>query len=70
MAQYTITATSAKANSTVTNTNTKSFPSPAEFVDQATADAQAAKYAEDLNHDDYQAAWDWVGAAVVVPAAK
>lgn len=66
MAQYNISASSAKANTTVSNTNTKKFPSPADFANQAAADAQAAAYAKDLNFDDYQAAWDWVGKATAV----
>jgi hypothetical protein len=66
MTHYTITATSAKANTTVSNTNTRRFPSPAEFVDQAAADAQAAKYAKDVNFDDHQGVWDWVGKATPV----
>jgi hypothetical protein len=66
MPHYTITATSAKANTTVSNTNTKRFPSPAEFADQAAADAQAAKYAKDINFDDHQGVWDWVGKATPV----
>jgi hypothetical protein len=63
MPNFTITATSAKANTTVSNTNTKKFPSPAEFADQAAADAQAVKYATDVNHDDHLGVWDWVGKA-------
>jgi hypothetical protein len=70
MPHYTITATSAKANTTanttVSNTNTKRFPSPAEFADQAAADAQAAKYAKDVNFDDHLGVWDWVGKATPV----
>jgi len=66
MPNYTITATSAKANTTVSNTNTKRFPSPSEFVDQAAADAQAAKYAKDVNFDDHLGVWDWVGKATQV----
>ena len=66
MSQYTITATSAKANTTVSNTNTKRFPSPAEFPDQTAADANAAKYAKDVNFDDHLGVWDWVGKATKV----
>lgn len=66
MPNYTITATSAKANTTISNTNAKRFPSPAEFADQAAADAQAAKYAKDACHDDHQGVWDWVGKATQV----
>jgi len=66
MPHYTITATSAKANTTVSNTNTKRYPSPAEFSNQATADAQAAKYAKDVNFDDHLGVWDWVGKATPV----
>jgi hypothetical protein len=66
MAQYNITATSAKANKTVSGTNTKKFPTPAEFADQAAADANAVAYARDLNHDDAEGVWDWVGKATAV----
>lgn len=66
MAQYNITAASVKANKTLTNTNTKKFPSPAEFADKAAADANAAAYALDLNHDDTEGVWDWVGTATAV----
>jgi len=70
MAQYNITATSAKANNkqgmTVTNTDTKKFPSPAEFADQAAADTHAAKYAKNLCRDDHEGVWDWVGHATAV----
>lgn len=65
MAQYNITATSAKLNTTVSNTNSN-FVSPAEFANKAAADLNAAAYAEDLNHDDYNGAWDWVGTATTV----
>ena len=65
MAQFKIEATSVKANTTVSGTNTK-FPTPAEFADQAAADAQAVKYATDLSQDDHAAAWDWVGKATAV----
>ena len=67
MPNFNITATSAKANTTVSNTNTKKFPSPAAFDTQALADAQAANYALDVNHDDHLGVWDWVGKAT--PAA-
>ena len=66
MAQYNISASSAKKNVTVSNTNTKKFPSPADFANQAAADAQAAAYAKDLNFDDHQETWDWVGKATAV----
>lgn len=39
------------------------FPSPAEFEDQAAADAQAAKYATWLNLNDIGGTDDWVGTA-------
>jgi hypothetical protein len=65
MAQFKIEATSVKANKTVSGTNTK-FPTPAEFADKAAADAQAVKYATDLNHDDHEGVWDWVGVATAV----
>ena len=73
MPNFKIEATSAKANTTVantittvSNTNTKRYPSPAEFADQAAADAQAAKYAKDVNFDDHLGVWDWVGKATPV----
>lgn len=70
MAQYNITATSATANNkagmTVSNTNTKKFPSPAEFATQELANENAKKYERDLNHDDHQGVWDWVGHATAV----
>jgi hypothetical protein len=66
MPNFTIEATSVKANATISNTNTKKFPSPAEFADQAAADEQAAKYAKDACHDDHQGVWDWVGKATPV----
>lgn len=65
MAQYNITATSAKKEMTVSNTNPK-FASPAEFETQELAQARADKYAEDLNHDDHEGAWDWTGQATAV----
>ena len=67
MAQFNITATSAKKNGmTVSNTDTKRFPSPAEFADQAAANVQAEKYAKSLCHEDHEGVWDWVGTAVAV----
>jgi hypothetical protein len=69
MAQYTITASSVKKAATVSNTDTRMFPSPAEFATQADADAQAAKYAKNLNYEDYEGVWDWVGKATLVVAA-
>jgi len=72
MAQFNITAHSAKANvngvvgQTVSNTDTKKFPSPAEFANQAAAQANADKYAKSLSHEDYEGAWDWVGHATAV----
>jgi hypothetical protein len=66
MAQYNITATSAKREMTVSGTNTKKFPTPAEFADQAAADTQAAKYAKRLNHEDHEGVCDWVGQATAV----
>jgi hypothetical protein len=66
MAQFNITATSAKKSMTVSNTDTKRFPSPAEFADQAAANAQAEKYAKNLNHEDHEQVWDWVGQATAV----
>jgi len=70
MAQFTITATSAKANNnagmTVSNTDTKRHPSPAEFADQAAAQAAADKYAKSLCHEDHEGTWDWVGHATAV----
>ena len=70
MAQFNITAHSAKANNnagmTVSNTDTKRFPSPAEFADQAAANVQAEKYAKDLNAEDHEQTWDWVGQATAV----
>jgi hypothetical protein len=66
MAQFNITATSAKKEGmTVSNTD-KKFPSPAEFADQAAADANAAKYAKSLCHEDHEGVWDWVGTATAV----
>ena len=65
MAQFKIEATSAKAKKTVSGTNPK-FPTPATFADQAAADVQATAYAKDLNQDDHEAAWDWVGVATAV----
>ena len=65
MPAFNITAHSDTKNMNVSNTNRK-FPSPAQFDTQELAQAQADKYARDLNHDDHEAAWDWVG---VVSAA-
>lgn len=65
MAQYKIEASSVKAAKTVSGTNTK-FPTPAEFADKAAADAQATAYATDLNYDDHEGVWDWVGVATAV----
>lgn len=62
MAQYNITATSAKKEMTVSNTDSK-FASPAEFETHELAQAQADKYANHLNHDDHEGAWDWEGQA-------
>jgi hypothetical protein len=72
MPQFTITATSATANvngvvgQTLSNTDTKRHPSPAEFADQAAAQANADKYAKSLNHEDRDGVWDWVGHATAV----
>ena len=72
MAQFTITAHSVKANvngvvgQTVSNTDKKRFPTPAEFADQAAAQAHADKYAKTLCHEDYLGAWDWTGNAAPV----
>lgn len=66
MPNFTITATSAKLNQTVSNTDTKLYPSPAAFDTQALADAHATKYAKDLNYEDYNQTWDWVGHATAV----
>ena len=66
MAQFNITAHSTKRNMTVSNTDTKRYPSPAEFADQAAANVQAEKYAKDLNHEDHEQVWDWVGTATAV----
>ena len=66
MAQFNITATSAKKEQTVSNTDVKKFPSPAEFADQAAATVQAEKYAKNLNHQDHNDTWDWVGQATAV----
>jgi hypothetical protein len=66
MAQFNITASSAKREMTVSNTNTKRYPSPAEFADQAAANTQAEKYAKDLNAEDHEGTWDWVGQATAV----
>jgi hypothetical protein len=79
MATYIITATSEKLEQTITNTvkpvvanpgetpkEVIPFPSPAEFADQAAADANAAKYARWLNQLDYNHSWDWIGHATAV----
>ena len=67
MAQFNITATSAKKEGmTVSNTDTKRYPSPAEFADQAAAQAAADKYAKSLCHEDSEGVWDWVGTATAV----
>jgi len=72
MAQFTITAHSVKANvngvvgQTVSNTDTKRHPSPANFADQAAAQANADKYAKSLCHEDHDGVWDWVGTATAV----
>jgi hypothetical protein len=67
MAQYNITATSAKKDGmTVSNTHTKKYPSPAEFESQELAQANADKYAKVLNHEDHEGVWDWVGQATAV----
>jgi hypothetical protein len=72
MPQFTITATSATANvngvvgQTVSNTDTKRYPTPAEFADQAAAQAHADKYAKSLCHEDLDGVWDWVGHATAV----
>lgn len=69
MAQFNISATSAKKNETVTNADSKTrktYNSPAECADQAAADELAKKYAKDLNADDYNGTDDWVGQATPV----
>jgi hypothetical protein len=66
MAQFTITAHSAKANVTVSNTDTKRFPSPAEFGNLELAQEHATIYAKNLNWEDHQQVWDWVGNAAPV----
>jgi hypothetical protein len=67
MPQFNITATSAKKEGmTVSNTDKKRHPSPAEFADQAAAQAAADKYAKSLCHEDHEGAWDWVGTATAV----
>jgi hypothetical protein len=70
MAQYNITATSAKANNnqgmTVSNTDTRRYPNPGEFATQELAQANADKYAKSLSHEDYEGVWDWVGHATAV----
>jgi hypothetical protein len=66
MAQYNITATSAKKTLTVSNTDKKRHPSPAEFETLELAQKSAAKYAKSLCHEDYEGTWDWVGTATAV----
>jgi hypothetical protein len=66
MPQFNITASSAKKEMTVSNTDTKRHPSPAEFADQAAAQAAADKYAKSLCHEDHEGVWDWVGSATAV----
>ena len=79
MAQYNITATSAAKTQTVSNTvkpvvanpaeptrEVIPFPSPAEFADQAAADANAVKYAKWLIQRDIAYTSDWVGHATAV----
>jgi hypothetical protein len=66
MAQYNITATSAKREMTVSGTNTKKFPTPAEFDTQELAQANADKYAKRLNHEDHEGVCDWAGQATAV----
>ena len=70
MAQYNISATSVSKERTVTNADTntrkKDYANPVELADQAAADARAAKYAKDLNAEDFDQATDWVGTATAV----
>jgi hypothetical protein len=80
MAQYKIEATSEKKNLTVSNIapefipnpeeettqRATQFPSPANFATKAEADEQATKFADWLNHEDHQCAFDWVGKATAV----
>ena len=70
MAQYNITATSAKANNnagmTLSNTHKKKYSSPAEFETQELAQANADKYAKSLSNEDHEGVWDWVGHATAV----
>jgi hypothetical protein len=67
MAQYNITATSAKKEGmTVSNTHTKKYASPAEFETQELAQKNAEKYAKILCHEDHEGVWDWVGQATPV----
>ena len=44
----------------------KRYPTPAEFADQAAAQAHADKYAKTLCHEDYLGAWYWVVTAAPV----
>jgi hypothetical protein len=70
MAQYNITATSAKANNnagmTVSNTKINKHPSPAEFETQELAQKNADKYAKRLSSNDHEDVQDWVGHATPV----
>ena len=69
MAQFNITATSAKKERTVTNADSKTrktYDSPAECADQAAATALADKFARDLRADDFDGVDDWVGQATPV----
>ena len=69
MAQFNISATSAKKNETVTNADSKTrktYNNPVECADQAAADELAKKYAKDLNADDHSETNDWVGQATPV----
>jgi hypothetical protein len=77
MAQYNITAISARKNLTETNTAREQFanpdeppsapyipfPSPAEFDTQELANAYAEKYANWLNLESTGGTSDWVGHA-------
>ena len=67
MAQFNITATSAKKEGmTVSNTDKRRYPSPAAFDTQELAQANADKYAKSLCHEDHEGVWDWVGHATAV----
>ena len=63
MATYHITATSAKKNATATEQINKRVPVTGDFADQVAAQVAADAYAKDLNAEDYQGTWDWVGVA-------